>query len=654
LGLGLTLDRLAFSTLNPLGVVLSAGLALAWPALGSAASCTISPANPTINMAGSVSWTHTRSGFPSGTPTYAWTFPGGKPASSTRSSGSVSYANAGVFTTSLTARRSGTTATCTSTVTVLDTQAPTVPASFTATPAGATRVNLAWTASTDNVGVTGYRVERCGGSSCSNFAQIATPSTNSFSDTALTANTTYRYRVRAADARGNLSAYSRIRNATTSATGDTLPPTVSLSSAPPGPFTPPASVAINATASDNVGVTRVEFYDGATLKGTDTSAPYSYSWSLVAADAGSHTWTAKAYDAANNVGTSAGLTLVVNTPAPNLSINSTSQNALDAGVDPYTLGPVTEGPKPKNANSLSPTAGTGTTGYQVVAINDLGMHCGDLDTRVSSILPPFQVLLAQVIQKGAKPVILDNTQASVTYTAASNANDPILSKPLDPDTGYPFTGLTDNGDVYKTNFWSVAFEAYDPFYPPGILAAFYDANNTANNVDIGLPVPNVEELYIGGDGVVGNGDEDLTAVMHAMPGVATPYAANDAQVAEEHYSDKPFFINFPFGYVANNVNWFEGAGVPFAAFDDFGRENPYPLVRVQAKNNTGTVLATVDTVLPISGEASCKNCHGSPLDVPDSLNKGAANAKLIAANLPVADSTDDDLGGRVQGPCPSP
>ena len=72
-------------------------------------------------------------------------------------------------------------------------------------------------------------------------------------------------------------------------------------------------------------------------------------------------------------------------------------------MDPYTVGPVTEGPKPKNANSLSPTAGTGTTGYQVVAINDLGMHCGDLDTRVSSILPPFQVLLAQVIQKGAEP-----------------------------------------------------------------------------------------------------------------------------------------------------------------------------------------------------------------------------------------------------------
>jgi hypothetical protein len=629
-------------------VALSVGLALAWPALGSAATCTVSPVNPTINMGQSVSWTNTRSGFPSGTYAYAWTFPGGNPSSSTSLSRSVSYANAGTSTTSLKVTRGGTSATCTSTVTVRDTQAPTTPGGLSATAAGATQINLAWSASTDNVGVTGYRVERCTGSSCTNFAQIAAPATASYSDTGRTASTTYRYRVRAADAAANLSVYSSIRNVTTTAP-DTAAPTISISSSAPGPFTAPISVAINATASDNVGVTKVEFYDGATLKATDTSAPYSYAWSIVAADAGSHTWTAKAYDAANNVGTSTGLVLTVSAAGgpPNVSINSTSQNALDAGVDPYTVGPVAEGPKPKNANSLNPTAGTGTTGYQVVAINDLGMHCGDLDTRVSSILPPFQVLLAQVIQKGAKPKILGPTQASVSYRAASNPNDPILSKPLDPVTNYPFTGLTSgNQDVFKTNFWSVAFQAYDPFYPPGVLADFYDPNNPANNMDIGLPVPNVENLYIGPDGRVNSGDESLTPpVQQAMPGIANPYRANAAQTAEEHYSHKPFFVNFPFGYVANGVNWFEGAGVPFAAFDDFGRENPYPLVRVQAKNSTGTVLATVDTVLPISGEASCKNCHGAPVDVPDALHPGAANQKLIDARLPVASSLADPLEG---------
>jgi hypothetical protein len=637
------------STRIPAGIMLLVGLALAWPSLGSAATCTISPANPTINMGGTVPWAvATRSGFPSsGTYTYAWTFPGGNPSNRTSATGSVSYAAAGTSTTSLTLTRSGTTATCTSTVTVNDTQAPTVPGNVTATPAGATQINLAWSASTDNVGVTGYRVERCTGSTCTNFAQIAAPTTTSYSDTGRTASTTYRYRVRAADARGNLSPYSTIRNATTTA-GDTTPPTVTLNSSAPGPFTPPATVAINATATDNVGgtgVAKVDFYDGATLKGTDTSAPYSYSWSVTSADLGTHTWTAKAYDAAGNVATSPALSLKVRAPAPNVSINSTSDNARDAGVDPYLVSPVAERPRPNNANSLSPAAGTGTTDYQVVAINDLGMHCGDLDTRVASILPPFQVLLSQVIQKGTKPVILGPNQAQVTYSAASNPKDPILSKPLDPTTGYPFTGLTGNGDVFKTNFWDVAFQAYDPFYPPGILAAFYHPTDPAQDIDIGLPVPNVEHLYIGADGRVNSGDEGLSATQHAMPGIANPYVANEVQVAEEHYTNKPFFVNFPFGYVANGVNWFEGAGVPFAAFDDLGRENPYPLVRVQAKNSTGTVLATVDTVLPISGEASCKNCHGAPVDVPASPNKGKANAKLTQAGIPVASSVDDPLVG---------
>ena len=98
-----------------------------------------------------------------------------------------------------------------------DTQAPSVPTGLSATPVSATQINLAWSASTDNVGVTGYRVERCLGATCSNFVQVGTPTGTSFDDTGLAAATTYRYRVRAADAVPNLSGYSSIQNATTQA-----------------------------------------------------------------------------------------------------------------------------------------------------------------------------------------------------------------------------------------------------------------------------------------------------------------------------------------------------------------------------------------------------------------------------------------------------
>src|SRR5437868_12869791 len=45
------------------------------------------------------------------------------------------------------------------------------------------QINLSWIASTDNVGVTGYRVERCQSAGCSNFAQIAAPLGTTFNDT---------------------------------------------------------------------------------------------------------------------------------------------------------------------------------------------------------------------------------------------------------------------------------------------------------------------------------------------------------------------------------------------------------------------------------------------------------------------------------------
>ena len=56
-----------------------------------------------------------------------------------------------------------------------DTTPPTVPGGLTATAAGAVSITVNWTASTDNVGVTGYRVERCQGAGCTTFAQVATP-----------------------------------------------------------------------------------------------------------------------------------------------------------------------------------------------------------------------------------------------------------------------------------------------------------------------------------------------------------------------------------------------------------------------------------------------------------------------------------------------
>jgi len=98
----------------------------------------------------------------------------------------------------------------------VDNQAPSVPASLSAS-ATSSQANLSWNASTDNVGVAGYLVERCQGAACSDFTRIATPTGTAYSDSGLTANTTYRYRVRAKDESRNVSADSAMTTVTTQA-----------------------------------------------------------------------------------------------------------------------------------------------------------------------------------------------------------------------------------------------------------------------------------------------------------------------------------------------------------------------------------------------------------------------------------------------------
>lgn len=96
-----------------------------------------------------------------------------------------------------------------------DTTPPTTPSNLTASAVSGTQVNLAWTASADYLGVTGYQVERCQGSACTNFALVTTVTGTTYNNTGLLQATSYRYRVRATDAAGNLSAYSNIASATT-------------------------------------------------------------------------------------------------------------------------------------------------------------------------------------------------------------------------------------------------------------------------------------------------------------------------------------------------------------------------------------------------------------------------------------------------------
>jgi subtilisin len=101
-------------------------------------------------------------------------------------------------------------------------------------------------------------------------------------------------------------------NAAINALGGNIAPTVSLT-APlnNSTYTAPASITLTSTATDSDGtIIKVEFYSGATLLSTSTSAPYSFNWVNVAA--GTYTLTAKAYDNAGAATVSAPITVTVN------------------------------------------------------------------------------------------------------------------------------------------------------------------------------------------------------------------------------------------------------------------------------------------------------------------------------------------------------
>jgi glucose/arabinose dehydrogenase len=185
-----------------------------------------------------------------------------------------------------------------------DAAAPTTPTGLTATPASSTQVNLSWTASTDNVGVTGYRIYRGG-------TQIGTSPTPSYQDTGLTPETSYSYTVSAYDAANNTSAQSSAATATTPA----LPSDPSLMihiEEPAGGANISGNVTITAHADSDQGIAGVQFYiDGVAKGAEDTTDPYAYTWDTRGTNNGAHTLTARARNTPGNTITSAPITVNV-------------------------------------------------------------------------------------------------------------------------------------------------------------------------------------------------------------------------------------------------------------------------------------------------------------------------------------------------------
>jgi len=197
---------------------------------------------------------------------------------------------------------------------------------------GAGQVSLSWNATT---GASKYWVMKSEGFAGCDFgkALVATVSTGtSYTDSEVAAGRQYCYNIVAVGASN--ACYSRASNCVCATPGggggDTTPPTTSITS-PTAGSTVSGSVTISANASDNVGVTNVEFYVGSTLIGSDNTSPYSIAWNSASVANGTHTLTSRAYDAAGNSATSAGVSVTVNNTSSDTTPPTTSITSPTAG-----------------------------------------------------------------------------------------------------------------------------------------------------------------------------------------------------------------------------------------------------------------------------------------------------------------------------------
>jgi chitodextrinase len=177
------------------------------------------------------------------------------------------------------------------TTAIADTTAPTLPTNLTVSGTTQTSTNLSWTASTDNIGVTGYDVYRDG-------ALLASVTGTTYTATGLTASTSYSFFVRAKDAAGNVSANSNTVSVTTS---DAPAPDTTAPTAPTLSASGTTQTSTNLSwsgATDNVGVAGYDVYRNAVLIGSTTTATTFSVTGLTAST--TYTFNVRAKDASGN------------------------------------------------------------------------------------------------------------------------------------------------------------------------------------------------------------------------------------------------------------------------------------------------------------------------------------------------------------------
>jgi chitinase len=485
---------------------------------------------------------------------------------------------------------------------VNDTTAPTVSLTSPVTNATLSGITALSAAASDNIGVSKVELYKNG---VLLFVTNVAPYSYNW-NTTTEANGSYTLIAKAYDNAGNVAQSANVPVTVNNPTTDVTSPTVNVT-APANNATVSGTVSITASASDNVAVSKVEFYVNSVLAATYTVSPFTYSWNTTLAANGSYTLSAKAYDTTGNSGQSSAVTIKVNNPlvpAGSIWSGTTVPGVIDAGPDtPVELG----------VKFRSDSSGyiTGIRFYK--ASTNTGTHIGNLWDNTGKLLATAtfvsetasgwqQVNFTKPVAIAANTVYVASYHANAghysddqKYFSGKGVDNPPLHALADGISGYSgiytygSTSNFPNKGWNSSNYWvDVAFASTPPADSTSpVVAISSPAANATVNGTVTVSVSATDNVGVSRVEFYVNNSLQATDT-------ASPYSFswNTASLA-----NGPYTLSAKAYDAAGNVGQ---ATVVTATVNNPVADTTVPVVSVVAPANNSTVSGTVSVSVAAS------------------------------------------------------
>src|SRR5579863_7536974 len=408
-------------------------------------------------------------------------------------------------------------------------------------------------------------------------------------DSSTLSNGTHSITAVATDNSGNSATSTTVPVKVDNTVKDTTPPTVSLTS-PANGATVSGTVAVTASASDNVSVASVQFQlDGANLGPTDVAAPYVYSWDSTRIANGTHSLSAIATDSAGNTATSATIKVMVNNPTkdttpPTVSITAPANGAKVSGIvavtanasDNVSVASVQfeiDGVNAGAADLAAPYAYSWDTSkspngphtVKAVATDGAGNSTTSatvtvtINNTVADTTPPAVAITAPATSATVSGTV------NVTATASDNVGVATVQFQVDGVNAGGLDGATPYAYAWDTTKVANGVHKLDAIAKDA-------AGNATTSLSVSVTVNNAAAANFSISGTLsGTGGSGATVTLTGTSGATTTANASGAYtftgLAKGNYTVTPSHTGFTFGPASQNaaITTASVAGLNFAA-----------------------------------------------------------------------------------------